>query len=294
VDFSLSPVSDSNINQASGGREECIDTVFGTLCRPLEEKSSGMGLSANATVDHFWRFHQDWGLRGTVGFYGTAYEESAYNDYILYAAVGPRYLWDSGEASVQPTFRKRWIGDKQYNEEYGLRLDARQIYGRLLLNAGAAFSSAAYADEYVHSFLKGQSWNASLLPRYILTDRTFIQTGLDFMREDTEARAYASDNWRYSIGAYHVFAYGISLFAEGSLMLTDYQASQQYVTRDKRFDETTRKDRTWRFQSSLSSNVFEKYGLTPFLQYNYTRRASNIWTREYERHRLNLLFNYRF
>jgi hypothetical protein len=294
VDFSLSPVSDSNINQASGGREECIDTVFGTLCRPLEEKSSGIGLSANATVDNFWRFHQDWGLRSTVGFYGTAHEESEYNDYMLYAATGPRYLWDSGEASVQPTFSKRWLGDKQYNEEYGLRLDARQIYGRLLLNSGAAFAFVSYADKYVNNFLKGKSWSAYLQPRYILTDRTFIQAGLNFLQEDTKVSAYTNDNWRYSIGAYHVFPYGVSLFVEGSLMQTNYQASQGYVTRNNRIAETTRKDQTWRLLTSLSSNVFEKYGLTPVLQYSYTKRDSNIWTREYDRHRLNLLFNYRF
>jgi tetratricopeptide (TPR) repeat protein len=294
VDFSLSPVSDSNINQASGGREECIDTVFGTLCRPLEEKSSGMGLNVSATVDHFRRFHQDWGLRSTVGFYGTAYEEDEFNDYILYAATGPRYLWESGEASLQPTFRRRWIGEKEYSEEYGLRLDARQIYGRLLLSAGAAFASAGYADGYVHSVLKGQSWNAYLQPRYILTDRTFIQAGLDFLREETKIRAYGNDNWRYSLGVYHVFPYGVSLFVEGSLMRTRYQAPQWYVTRDNRIDVTTRKDQTWRFLTSLSSNVFEKYSLTPLLQYSYTRRDSNIWTREYDRHRLNLLINYRF
>jgi hypothetical protein len=294
VDLSFSPVSDSNINQASGNREECIDTVWGTLCRPLEEKSSGMGLSANATVDYFWRFHQDWSLRSTVGFYGTAYEQDEYNDYIFYTAVGPRYLWDSGEASVQPSFRKRWLGDKQYNEEYGLRLDARQIYGRLLLNTGAAFFSAGYADDDVDSILKGNSWSAYLQPRYILTDRTFIQTGVDFLREDTKVRAYANDNWRYSLGVYHVFPYGMSLFVEGSLMRTNYKAPQWYVTSDNRIAETTRKDQTWRFFTSLSSNVFEKYALTPVLSYSYTKHDSNIWTREYDHHRVNLLFNYKF
>jgi hypothetical protein len=294
LDFSLSPVFDSNTNQASDGRDECIDTAVGPLCRTLEDKASGLGLSANATLDYFRRFHQDWGLRSTLGFYGTAYEESEYNDYILYAATGPRYLWDSGEASLQPFFRKRWIGDKEYSEEYGLRLDARQIYGRLLLNAGASFASAGYADAYVHSVLQGQSWNAYLQPRYILTDRAFIQAGLDFLREETRERAYANDNWRYSIGVYQVFPYGISLFLEGSLMQTKYQAPQWYVTRDNRIDEATRKDQTWRFLASFSSTALEEYGLTPVLQYSYTKRDSNIWTREYDRHRLNLLVNYRF
>jgi len=294
LDFAISPVSDSNINQASGGREECIDTIFGTFCRPLRQKASGVGLTGNAMVNYFWRFHQDWGLRATIGFYGTAYEQEEYDDYSFYFALGPRYLWDSGEVSLQPTFRKRWIGTKRYSEEYGLRFDLRQIFKRLIVSFGGSHSSASYEDPYVRSVLKGPSWSAYLQPRYILTDRTFIQTGLTFLREDTKASAFANDNWRYSLGAYHVFPYGISLFVEGSLTDTRFKASQWYVTHDNRIDVTTRKDKTWQVSSSLSSNIFERFNLTPILQYTYTRRDSNIWTREYERHRVTLLFNYKF
>jgi tetratricopeptide (TPR) repeat protein len=301
VDFSLSPVSDSNINQASGGREECLDFFFGpmtgTMCRPLEEKASGIGLNANASVDYFRRFSQgwqDWGLRATLGFYGMAFEQKEYDDFILSTALGPRYLWESGEASVQPTIRKRWIGTKEYSEDYGCRLDARQIFGRVLLSAGAAWYDSRYADAYVNSVLKGQSFSAYMQPRFILTDRTFVQAGLDFLREDTKVRSYANDNWRYALGAYHAFAYGMSLFVEGSLMRTRYNASQWYVTRDNAITETTRQDTTWQFAASLSSSVFERYDLTPVLQYVYTKRDSNIWTRDYDRHRINFLINYRF
>jgi hypothetical protein len=294
VDFSLSPVKDSNVNQASGDREECIDTIFGTLCRPLQEKAGGIGLTSNASVDYFRRFSRDWGLRATLGFYGLAFEQKEYDDFILSAALGPRYLWESGEASVQPTFRKRWIGMKEYSEDAGLRLDARQIFGRVLLSAGAAWYDSDYADAYVHSVLKGPSFSVYAQPRFILTDRTFVQAGLHFLREETRARAYANNNWSYSLGAYHVFPYGIALFVEGSLMRTRYQAPQWYITRDNRIAVTTREDTTRQLSASLSSSFFERYNLTPVLQYAYTRRDSNIWTREYDRHRVNFLLNYRF
>ena len=294
LDFGLSPVSDSNINQASGGREECIDTIFGTLCRPLRQKASGYGLTGNATVNYFWRFHQDWGLRATLGFHGTAYEDNEFDDYSLYAALGPRYLWGSGEASVQPTFRKRWIGTRQYSEEYGLRFDGRQIFKRLLLSFGGSIAAVNYENPYVHSVLKGHNWNAYIQPRYILTDRAFVQVGLSFLQEDTKARSFANDNWRYALGVFHAFPYGINMFVEGSLTDTRYQAPQWYITRDNRIAVTTRKDKTWQVMTSLSSNIFERYNLTPVLQYTYTNRESNIWTREYERHRVNFMLNYRF
>ena len=293
LDFSLSPVTDSNLNQASGEREECLATEWGLLCRDLTDKAGGFGLSANATANYFWRFHQDWGLRATLGFYGTAYEEDEYDDYSLYAALGPRYLWESGEASLQPTFRKRWVGGRQYSEENGLRLDARRIYKRLILDAGAAWAMTSYEDAYIHSVLKGPSWNLFFQPRYILTNQTFVQAGVAFMRDDTKVKAYASDSWRYALGAYHNFSYGFSLFVEGSLMETDYKARQSYATRDNKWVSAVRKDDIWQLSSTLSSNVFERYGLTPSLQYTFTRRDSNIWSREYDRHRLNFLVNYR-
>ena len=292
--FALSPVSDSNINQASGESEECLNFSDLLLCRPIQKKSSGLGLSGNVAVDYFWRFHQDWGLRTSMGFYGTAYEDSAFDDYILYFALGPRYLWDRGEASLQPTFVKRWIGQKQYNEEYGLRFDARQTYKRLILSVGGSLAEHSYENAYVDSVLKGQTWSAQIQPRYILTDRTFIQAGLRFLREDTNVRSFANDNWRYSLGAYHAFPFGIALFVEGSLTDTQYKDSQWYITRDNRIDVTTRKDTTWNFYTSLSSNKFERYNLTPMIEYSYTKRASDIWTREYERHRVNGMLNFKF
>jgi hypothetical protein len=226
---------------------------------------------------------------------GTAYDRNNENDdYILYAALGPRFLWESGEASIQPIFRKRWFGGKEYSEECGLGLEARQIYRRLVMDFGAAYFVVNYADSYVNSFLKGSSWNVRVQPRYILTDQTFIQVGLAFLREDTKVRMFANDSWRYALGAYHAFSYGLSLFVEGSLMQTRYKAAQWYVTRDNRIDETVRQDTIWQLTATLSSNIFERYGLTPMLQYSYTKRDSNIWTREYERHRVNLFFNYRF
>jgi tetratricopeptide (TPR) repeat protein len=294
LDFFLSPVSDSNINQASGGREECIDTVFGTLCRPLEDQSSGLGLAAGATVDYFRRFSQDWGLRATVGVNTLTYENHDYNDHSLYAALGPRLLWQNGEASLQPTWRKRRVADRPYSDEYGLRLDVRQHFGPLILDAGASWAVMDYADSYVHGFLHGPTWSLRLQSRYILNDRTFVQIGLQYLREDAHAKEYANGSQRYALGGYRIFPHGFALFLEGSLIRTDYRAPQWYVTRDNRIEETIRRDTVWGFLASLSNSACADRGVTPVLQYSYTRRDSNIRVREYERHRLNMMLNVRF
>jgi hypothetical protein len=146
----------------------------------------------------------------------------------------------------------------------------------------------------VDGILRGHNRFAYIQPRYILDDRSFAQAGLVFSRNSTRMQAYGEDSWRYALGAYHFFTYGFSLFAELSLTETRYHDKLWYITRDHRIDEIRRGDKTWQFYASLSSNIFESRGITPVLQYYYVKRDSNIWSREYDRHRINLSFNIRF
>ncbi|MBQ4133584.1 MAG: DUF560 domain-containing protein [Desulfovibrionaceae bacterium] len=294
LDFGATLVPDSNINQASGGKEECISFGNMLLCRQLEEKQSGIGLSVGGTFNYYVRFNRAFSLHNTVSLNALEYQKSDFDDYQLFLASGPRYTFDTGEISLQATFRKRWYAGEQYNEEYGLRLNTQKIIGRFILNSVTSYAKSSYADAYVDSFLHGDIWYFAFQPRYILNAQTFIQAGLAFQRETTRADAYGSDNWRYALGVYRLLPYGFSLFGEVSLTETDYHAPQWYVTSEHRIDETTRKDRTWQAFLHLSNNMLEKYDITPMLQYAYIKRNSNIWSREYDRHRINLSFNYRF
>lgn len=291
--FTMNPVSDSNINQASGEREECVNSVWGLLCRPLDEKESGIGLNLNTGLDWFKRLSQDWGLRTSVGLSFLEYKGGEFDDYVLYAALGPRYLWTRGEASLQPTFRKRWYAGEAYREEYGLRLDGRQILGRVILDSGASIDKINYDNAYIGSFLDGHAWSARLLTRYILNDRSFVQAGADFLREDTREIAYANDNWTGSLGAYRALPRGLSLFVEASFTRTKYQAPQLYVGQDNKIGRAVFRDGILGLYASLSSNRFERYNLTPVLRYSHIRRDSNIWNREYRRNRLDFWLNIR-
>lgn len=47
MNFSVALVPDSNLNQASGGEQECIALGGMLLCRPLEKKQSGIGLGVS-------------------------------------------------------------------------------------------------------------------------------------------------------------------------------------------------------------------------------------------------------
>ena len=294
IGFNAALVPDSNLNQASGGEEECIALGGMLLCRPLEKKQSGIGLGVGGTLNHYLRFSRDFGLRSTISLNALEYERNDFDDYQLFLASGPRHTFEQGEISRQPTFRKRWYAGRQYSEEYGIRLDGQWMLIRFLLGGAFSWARIRYNDSYVNEFLEGDSLFSHLQVRYILNDRTFVQAGLAFQRENAEADAYGSDSLRCALGLYRVLPYGFSLFGELSLTDARYHGAQWYIARDYRIAETRRRDRTWQVFASLSSSLLEKYDITPTLQYTYVRRDSNIWTQEHERQRLNLSLGYRF
>ncbi len=294
VSAGFSIIPDSNINQSSGVTEECIDTIFGILCRDLEDQASGVGVGFNLTANYYLKLSKNFGIRNTLGVYLTEHSDSDYNDYIVYAASGPRYVYSSGEISLQPTYIKRLIGGDSYSDSYGLRTDVQHDFGRLLLGAGVSAIKNTYKDEFVSEALKGEEYRFYLRPRVILSSQSFVQAGLEFTHDRTNTKQFGSDTLRYSLGAYYFFKYGFSLLVEASLSNAAYHADQYYVTKDQRFNSTRRNDRIYGFSAELSSNIWEHKGIRPTIQYYYTKRDSNIWSHDYARHRVNLMLDFTF
>jgi hypothetical protein len=117
-----------------------------------------------------------------------------------------------------------------------------------------------------------------------------VQTGLSFLQEDAKEPAYGYDSWTYSLGFYRILPHGFSVYLEGSLTQSRYQAPQLDYVNGSAVSKT-RKDDITGVALSLSSTRLEKYNLTPTLQYSYTQSRSNIRFWEYERNRLDLLFD---
>ena len=287
-------VPDSNLNLASGNTEECINTVFGLMCRPLDDKRSGHGARFSATGNYYWKISKNFGIRNTVGLYLTEYKQSNYDDYILYLASGPRLLFGNSEVSLQPTYTRRMYGGESYSESYGARLDMQNDLGRFLLSSGASFNKNSYAKDYIDDALKGHDYRFYLQTRFILSNQSFIQAGLSGTRDETKNNIYGSNRWRYSLGWYYFFKYGFSLFAEAGLTDARYHAGKYFITENHRIDYAKRRDSIKDFSIELGTNIWESQGVRPTIQYSYTKQDSNIWSHEYDKHRLNLSFVFRF
>lgn len=294
LDFGFGVVPDSNLNNAGNQNTECIDTVFGPLCRPLDTAQHGVGVRLNATGNYYLRFTKRFGLRTTLGVNLLDFDGSDFDDYSVYLASGPRYTFDRGEISLQPAVRAQWYAGDFYNYGYGLRLDTNwQLMGRLFAGAGATVHKTEYDATVNQDALGGYDWGLYLQPRYYLNNTSYIMAGIGFDQNNTNIDAYGSDSISYSLGYFGEFGWGFAFTGRASLIDSKYHDSAWYVINNQ-FDQRTRNDLTWQFYAQVYNTKLGWYNLVPAISYMYTLRDSNVPLYEFDRHRIEIEIIRRF
>ncbi|MDE6570796.1 MAG: surface lipoprotein assembly modifier [Alphaproteobacteria bacterium] len=151
----LSIVPDSNINNATGRAQECINFGFGVMCRPLERENYGIGLRYSLGGDYYLRLTDHWGIKNSAYLSALDFATSRYDDYSLYLASGPRYLMSRGDVSLQPFAQMRWYAGKYYSTVPGLRLDATyDITRRVSLAGGVSYTHTKYHDGRINDIYR--------------------------------------------------------------------------------------------------------------------------------------------
>lgn len=294
LDFGLGIVPDSNINNAGTSREECINTIFGLMCRPLETRQSSTGIRLNAGANYYLRFTRRIGLRTTLAIDALDFPTSQFDDYGMYFATGPRYVFDRGEISLQPTIFARWYAGNFYNYSYGARFDTSwQLGRRWLLSGSANMHANNYHTNYINDVLHGYDWGLSLSPRYYLNNKSFLLGGVRFDQNNTRIKSYGSDNITYSVGYFGEFRWGFSVLARLDLITVRYHAPSWFVI-DAGFTEKRRRDNIWNVYMRVSNNKISWHNIIPAISYTYSRHYSNIPSREYNKHRIEIELIRRF
>ena len=294
IDLSFGIVPDSNINISGKESEECINTIFGVLCRPLETAKSGIGLHLTTEGSYYLRFTKRFGLKTTLGLSLLDFKTSQFDNNLLYFATGPRYVFDKGEVSLQATSSLRWYGGEFYNYSYGVREDMSwQLFNNWVLNTGTSIQQLGYKKDYINDALAGYSWNVYLKPRYFINNKSFVSAGISFEQDNTQEKSYGSDNVSYSIDFFNEFLGGFALFSRIQLTTSNYHGENFFVV-DQNIQQKVRKDLTWQFYNRIYNRKLSWHNLTPALSYTYTNRKSNVPNQEFDKHRIELEIIRRF
>lgn len=289
--FNFGAAPDNNVNQATGGTE-CVNTIFGPMCRELLEPESAVGMNFILGGNYEFKFGEHWRWKSDANIYTNIYNKHKFDDLYLSASTGPRYVWNNGDVWLAGVIARRWYGWDRYNWSAGLKLDTNYDFTRKLSGGLSLRILNNKYDEY-GPWMNGQTYSANSRLSYSLDATKYIILRGGIERETAKDDVYA--NWRPNIGIGFGAAlpYGFDIYAEPSFYWTNYDG-ERWVVDNGNFTKKVAKDFNQRYSISISNHKFDIWGFVPTLTVSYTRRDSNIWQREYDKYTAEFTFQQRF
>lgn len=289
--FNFGAAPDSNINNAVGGTE-CIDTIWGTMCRELTEPESAVGANFTLGGDYEFKLSDQWRWKSDANIYSNIYDKHDYNDLYLTASTGPRFVWNRGDVWLAGVMSRRWYGWDKYNWSGGVRLDTNYDFtNRLTGGLYMRFMNNTY-DEY-GGFLNGQSYSANFRLFYSFNASVYMSLWSGVYRESTVNPIYSYWQPSVSVGIGAELPWGFHLYLEPSVYWNLYD-EEKWVVKDNDFTNVTEKDFTHRYSLSVSNNKLDIWGFVPTLTFSYTQRDSNIWQQEFNKFSVSFSMQQRF
>lgn len=289
--FNFGAAPDNNVNQATGG-QECVNTIFGPMCRELLKPESAVGSNFVLGGNYEFKFGEHWRWKSDANIYTNIYNKHKFDDLYLSASTGPRYVWNNGDIWLAGVAARRWYGWDGYNWSAGLKLDTNYDFTRKLSGGLSLRVLNNKYDEY-GPWMNGQTYSANSRLSYSLDATKYIILRGGIERETAKDDIYA--NWRPSVGVGFGVAlpYGFDVYMEPSFYWTNYDG-ERWVVDDGKFTKKVAKDFNQRYSVSLSNHKFDIWGFVPTLTVSYTKRDSNIWQREYDKYTAEFTFQQRF
>lgn len=290
--FNMGVAPDNNVNNATGGTE-CVNTIFGPMCRELEKPESAVGTNISFGGDYEFKLNKNLRWKNSADIYLNAYDVSKYDDFYLGVSTGPRYVFGRGSIWTAGTFARRYYGWEPYMYSYGMRVIADyDVTRRLTLNGSYAYSVHKY--DYYAEFMNADVWSGNLGIVYSIDASKYIVLRGGVARHNAVTDVYSSWQPMASIGFGAELPYGFSVYLEPCFYWVNYEGPTRWVVTDGAFREITERDFTGRYSIRLSNNKFDVWGFVPTLTYAYTHRESNIWQREFGKHSIEFTMLQRF
>ena len=289
--FNFGAAPDNNVNQATGG-QECVNTIFGPMCRELLEPESAVGMNFILGGNYEFKFGEHWRWKTDANIYTNIYNKHKFDDLYLSTSTGPRYVWNNGDVWLAGMIARRWYGWDRYNWSVGGKLDTNYDFTSKLSGGLSLRILNNKYDEY-GPWMNGQTYSANGRISYSLDATKYIVLRGGIERETTKDDVYA--NWRPNIGIGFGAAlpYGFDIYAEPSFYWTDYDG-KRWVVENSNFTKKRAKDFNQRYSISLSNHKFDIWGFVPTMTVSYSRRDSNVWQREYDKWTAEFTFQQRF
>ena len=289
--FNFGAAPDNNVNMASGGEETIINN-WGEFTRVLPEPERAFGYNFVLGGNYEFRLGENWRWKNEANIYSNIYNKHKFDDLYLSASTGPRYIWQNGDVWLAAVGARRWYGWDRYNWSAGGRMDTHlDLTRRLGVGLSLRTMNNRY-DEY-GEYMDGMSY--MVLPQVTYSFDASKYMILFGGVERTTAKDDIYANWRYSVGLGigAEIPWGFTVYLEPSFSWMNYDGAR-WAVHNYHFEQITERDFTQRYAVSVSNNKFDFWGFVPTITVSYTRRDSNIHSREYDKWSAEFTMRQRF
>lgn len=289
--FNIGAAPDNNVNNAAGG-QECVATMFGLMCRDLNEPESAIGTNLTLGGSYEFKLSDQWRWKSEINLYSNIYDKHEFDDLYIGASTGPRFVWNRGDVWLAGIAARRWYGWEKYNWSVGARLDTNYDFTRRL-SGGLYLRAMNNEYDLYGDFLSGQTYSANTRLTYSFSASVYMNMRAGITREDTTSPTYAYWQPSLSVGVGAELPWGFHAYFEPSVYWSLYDDARWTVDNNQ-FKEITERDFTHRYAISLSNNKLDIWGFVPTITFSYTQRDSNIWQREYNKTAIEFTMQQRF
>ena len=290
--FNVGAAPDTNVNQATGGKE-CVVTQWGEFCRDLPEPERVIGTNLSLGGNYEFKLtERHWRWKSDAFIYTNVYNKHTYDDLYLSSSTGPRYIWESGDIWLAGVLNRRWYGWDRYSWAYGVKLDTNYDFTRKI-SGGISFNVMENKYDEYGQYMDGQIYYLNPHMSYSFTASRYVVLHGGVERETAKMDAYA--NWKYNVGIGFgsELMYGFHVYIEPYFSWLNYDG-EKWVVKNNAYQPVKERDFLQKYSLSISNNNFEVWGFVPTLIFAYTNKNSNIHSREYEKWTAEFTFRQRF
>lgn len=278
---SFSLASDSNLNQSPGSSIECIQTVYGPLCRQREAKKSGTGFNYEFGGNYDLKLTDNFRWRNLADIIMVEYHGSVFDRRIMRFESGPRYIFHHGDIFLGATYLKTFLSHKGYLDAPGAKLDVNYDFSSVI----TLFNSISYQkNNYASAYSDYSGSTRSIYPTlyYSFLGKNYLAFKTGFEQNKTKATIQSNNSYTIGAGIGTVLPYGFGVYAEEALIKVNFNKKSWFLNSEGSFEELKRRENYYRTYLSFYNSTIRYKGFTPTLSYIYTKKISNVWHYSYD------------
>lgn len=266
--FSLGVAPDNNINNAIGGNQ-CILTIFGVLCRKLDEPKKAVGYNVNFGGNYEFGITDGVKLKTELSNDINKYNISEYDETTTTFSIGPRFSFYNADIWLAGYYTKDWVDNAEYSSTKGLKLNTAFDFGKSYVWLNNNYGITGYEDYNVS--VKTYTLNSGY--SYNFTSSLYASIRYGYSNTHTE---YAPSNRNtYGVSVGYLFASRFNVDLSYTKSFINYKKERTYI-KDLDIIELKEKDIINNYSISLSDRNIDIFGFTPIITYTRQEKNSNV------------------